>query len=337
MNAIRILGDAGWMHDLWFRGNPPASAEALRADAVWAMILWTCIGWFVFLMTLMVVFVVRYRRRPGVPAPRSPAHCTWLEIAWTIVPTGFFVWMFFAGFDGYIRQMVAPGDAIEMKVTGLKWDWQMTYPNGAESPEKDVVGAKPIPVFVMPAETPVRLRMSSVDVTHAFWIPAFRVKQDVYPNRYTTVWFRSGPPANGVSEDRLVFCAEYCGNQHSEMAAILRFVPKDVYLKTIDGWNTAGLTPEMLGQFLWKSRGCISCHSSDGSAGTGPTWKGVFGKTEQFEDGSSATVDATYLAESMKIPLAKVVKGYPKTMPLTALSDRELEGLIAYIKSLKGP
>ncbi|GJQ29947.1 MAG: cytochrome c oxidase subunit 2 [Phycisphaerae bacterium] len=360
MTPLFSLADGFWTRT-WLRH--PASTEVGReTDFMFIWLWWFCVIWFVGLMILMVIFVIKYRRKPGTIAPPSSSHNTPLEIVWTVIPSLFLVWIFFKGFYGYIDKIVAPGHAIDMNLTAFKWGWQINYPNGSETPTTGRVGFREIPVFYMPAKTPVRLKMQSKDVLHAFWVPDFRIKQDVVPNRLMTVWFEADGPNEKtttrhevVSKDspegkkrpdlvalsgaayteHLVFCAEYCGTEHSEMAAFIRVVEPSVY----EAWHTAIGTPSdpiELGKRLFKTK-CASCHTDDGSSSTGPTWKDLYGKTETLKDGSQVLVDDAYILESIFEPGAKIVKGYEKqnmTSFRGLLNPSQVQGILEYMKSI---
>lgn len=358
MTMLHQLAQEGYFQDLFFKGRG-ATDNAAHTDDLYIWLWWFCLAWFVFLMLLMTVFVVKYRRKKGRIAPASSSHNTPLEVAWTVIPTLMLVYIFFQGFRGYMSKVMAPGEAIELNVTGQQWFWTLTYPNGAETTAVKPIGAKASsPVFYMPADVPVRLRMNSKDVMHAFWITDFRTKQDVLPNRYTTMWFQSGLSKNpkihpkdaaeakaagmefiadlaGVPyEDHIVFCAEYCGNEHSEMAATIRLVPMDAWKRWLDYIeNPVGKPPRDIGEFVWKTK-CASCHSVDGTSGTGPTWKNMFGHDVEFTDGGKTIVDENYVRESILYPAKKIVKGFGPNMPLISLKDSQIEGLIAYMKSI---
>lgn len=327
--------------------NTGRTALANRVDSDFMFILWVSVASFVILMFLMTYWVIKYRRKPGVAPQRSPSHNTVLEITWTVVPTIFLAIMFFRGFWVYIGNVVVPGNAIELVVKAQKWNWSATYPGGFETLETTRIGAVDIPIFYVPSETPIKIRQSSADVMHAFYVPDFRVKFDVFPNRYTQVWFKTEPPtgktvfkdgplAGEAYEDHWLFCAEYCGENHSEMAAIIRTVSPNAYAKWYEGiQNPVGLPPVVLGQKIYATK-CASCHSVDGAANTGPTWKNIYGEMAELSDGSKVLVDENYLRESILVPSAKIVKGFPNQMPpfQGQLKDNQLEALIAYIKSL---
>ncbi len=341
-----MLADA--FHDFMFarRGSSarPFAAGTEGVDSIFMWIFWVSTAVFIPLMVIMVYWVFKYRRRPGTIALASTSHNTPLELAWSIIPMGFFAYMFFQGFHGYISRMASPADAIELQLTGRKWSWSIVYPNGAETPETMTVGSQPVPIFYVPEDRPVRIRMISQDVIHAFWIPDFRVKIDVQPNRYTSYWFKPEKlEAGQTSRDHFVFCAEYCGDLHSEMAAILRVVPDKEYAEVTNKWNDA-VPPVDLGKRVWTSK-CQSCHSVDGSKSTGPTWKGLYGHEVQFSDGTGYTGEqmtddtffANYIRESILTPAKKIVAGFPNQMTPFAgqISDKQIDGVIAYMKTLK--
>jgi len=348
---------------IWFRA-PSATEAGRESDSMFMWLWWFCVAWFVLLMGLMVFWAVKYRRRPGKIAERSASHNTPLEIIWTVVPTLFLVWIFFKGFHGYIHKMLSPGDATEMYLTGAKWLWQLNYPNGAETPETTHLGAKDVPVFYMPAKTPIRLKMQSKDVMHAFWVPDFRIKQDVLPNRWMMVWFKAdGPDAPNAEvkthrvvdenspegkkrrdlvvlsgkpyTEHRVFCAEYCGDEHSEMAAVIRVVNDDVYRAWLAAIGTPS-DPVELGRQVWKTK-CASCHTIDGSKGTGPSWKDLYGREEELVGGQKVLVDDAYITESIFDPQKRITKGYENQVMTSfrgLLTPIQLQGVIEFMKSV---
>lgn len=344
MNSISTTLADGFWHWLWFDKPTNNSATVARiGDELFMYIFWLSVVWFVFLMGLTFYFVVKYQRKPGQKLQRSPAHHTPLEIAWTVIPTLFLVYIFFKGFWGFADALVAPANAEVINLKAQKWAFQMTYPNGASStvsqrftyPDAQgnvLTSAQEAPVFLVPAGKPVQLRMSSLDVIHAFWVPDFRAKFDIFPNRYTAYWFQ----ADEVG-DHPIYCAEYCGDLHSEMYGIMRVVPEPEYRAFLakPPYDETTPLPEV-GQYLYKAKGCVACHTVDGGKNTGPTWKGIWGKEHEFEGGGKATVDANYVRESILVPAAHIVKGFPNQMVSFQgqLNDRELDALIAYIESL---
>jgi len=351
-------------------GTHGASEAAAWSDGLFMMITWFSAFCFIILMALMVAFVIIYRRRPGVAAQPSPHHNLNLEILWTVVPSASMLVFFVLGVRGYAMKMVAPDAAMELKVDAWKWAWKVTYPNGASSPETNFLSFQSnmaeieagstdpwmetkgleYPVFYVPEDTAVSLRMNSQDVIHSFWIPEFRTKMDVIPNRYTGYAFHTPKLRDSDSvldttsmmqipgRDMWIFCAEYCGDEHSRMAATLRIVPRETYEAKIKEWGTPK-DPIVLGESLYKTM-CKICHSVDGTPGTGPTWSSGngfgFGYEAALANGASAMRDDNYYRESILDPNAKVVSGFVPSMPAFQgqLNEDEIHGLIMYIKSL---
>ncbi|MBZ0172140.1 MAG: c-type cytochrome, partial [Phycisphaerales bacterium] len=195
-----------------------------------------------------------------------------------------------------------------------------------------------VPVFVVPEDSEIALTMISQDVLHSFWIPDARVKMDVFPNRYSGYSFRTAKLEGEAYTDHWIFCAEYCGDLHSEMAAVLRVVPYGDYVDiTENKWAMGDLTPAQIGQRTFVSK-CATCHSVDGSANIGPTWLGLFGADVPLADGTTVVADENYIRESILEPGAKLHAGFANQMPpfQGLVNDAQLEGLIAYIKSLSG-
>lgn len=352
-----VLGEEGSLYRLLLRTAPKASGTQ-PVDDLFMWIFWFCVAWFVVLMGLMVYWVIKYRRRPGKAAPRSSSHNTPLEVAWTVLPTFALAYMFFEGFRTYIHSIVAPGNSEELVLRAFQWDWEMTYPGGGTTAEKSNVdpvsggqmASTPRPVFYVPARRPVKVRMYSTDVIHSFWVPDFRVKQDVMPNRYTSVWFEADEPTGRTRfssdettpeylrgqpyEDHWVFCAEYCGVSHGEMLAIVRVVPDRVYREWLESIQIPE-DPAEWGKILHATK-CASCHSVDGSPNTGPTWKGRFGTMIDLESGQQVLYDENYVRESILNPQAKITKGYGPTSSMTIqnLDDKQIEAVIAYMKQI---
>jgi cytochrome c oxidase subunit II len=371
-----------WWWEWNFRGFGN-STFAEHTDWLFFWIYAITAFFFILLMVLMFYFTFRYRRRPGAVPLRSRSHNTALELTWSVVPTIILVWMFFEGFRGYANMAIAPAAAPEVLITGQMWSWSATYPNGGASPwttrsrkmrdergrHPDDEGVTEIPIFVMPERTPIKLRMHSMDVIHAFWIPDFRAKFDVYPNRYTNMWFEStgidtalaerlgwilqgdeeGPDgemrtvplrnADGSPayyQDHWVFCAEYCGAMHSEMAAIIRVVSREHYLRIIETWARPTGTPVEVGSALYRMKGCNACHTLDRTRGVGPSFVDVYGYERRFTDGTSLIADENYIRESILDPGALIVETYPNQMQSYQgrVTDEELEALIAFIRSL---
>lgn len=302
---------------------PESASSHPLTDPVFDLVLVICSFLFALVVGLMALFVLRYRRRPGVSAQKTASHNTLLEVTWTAIPVLIVGVIFYAGFVAYMAMQMAPLESYDLRVSARKWAWQFIYPNGHVDETLHV-----------PAGEPVRLTMTSEDVIHALWIPALRVKQDVVPGRYTRVWFQ----ADKVGVYPLL-CAEYCGDEHFNMLANVEVHSREDY----DAWlkNAANylktLPPAEAGKRLFQRRGCLQCHSTDGTAGTGPSFQGLYGRNEKMTDGSSVVVDDNYIRESILEPQAKIVAGYQPVMSTYKglLSDEEITALIEYMKSLK--
>ncbi len=316
--ALLLRGDS---ESFWL---PEAkSTVAGQVDTLFYWILGISVFFFLLIVGLVVFFLVKYRRRgEEIAVQPSAHHSTALELAWSGIPLVIVLAIFVGGFKGFLNLRTAPDDAYEVQVTAQRWNWSFTYPNGHVDPELHV-----------PAGVPIRLVMSSLDVIHSFYVPDYRVKQDLVPGRYTTAWFEAKEPG----ESR-IYCAEYCGTSHSEMLSrVVVHAPAEFerWLQEAADWMV-GLSPADAGAELYRRKGCVQCHSVDGSAGIGPTLKSSFGSPRKFTDGSDGRVDENYIRQSLLQPAAAVVVGFDPVMPTFQgrLDDEEIAALIAYIKSL---
>ena len=301
------------------------STGAARVDSLFHAITWISIFFFALIVALLAVFLWKYRARPGHTAQPSPTHNTPLEITWTVLPVLIVVWIFWEGFTGFIDLATPPDNAYEVQVLGQKWNWAFTYPNGVVSPDLHV-----------PVDTDVRLVMTSQDVIHSLYVPDFRIKRDVVPGRYEKAWFHATETG-----DYQLYCAEYCGTEHSSMLAKVIVQTPAAFSKWLadEGDFIEKLPPEKLfegGEKLYNQRGCKQCHSIDGSAGIGPTFKGVWGHQVDLRGGGRVAVDENYVRESVLDPAAKVVAGYEPVMPSFKgrLKDKEITAIIEYLKTL---
>ena len=306
----------------WFPTQ--ASGYAAQTDWLFNFIMGICVFFMVLIVSLLAVFIWRYRRREGHEPVPTAIHHTGLELTWTIIPTILCVFIFYFGISGYIDLRKPPLNANEVQVVGQKWYWSFSYPNGVTDSKLHVARGES-----------TRLLMRSEDVIHSFYIPAFRIKMDVVPGRINKMWFTATE-----SGEHQVMCTEYCGEKHSGMLTkVVVHEPEEFqrWLKQAKDRNT-NKDPVALGQELWAGRGCQQCHSVDGSRVIGPTFKGLWGRHEDFADGTSlAAADENYIRQSILQPQAKVVAGYPPIMPTYQgkLTDTEIDGIIAYIKTLK--
>lgn len=309
----------------WFMPSG-SSTIAGEVDALFYFLVYGSIFFFGIVTFLLVFFSVRYRRRSGDAdsVTDGKAHDTKLEILWSVIPTIFVVIVFFWGFRVYMKMSIVPADAMEVKVTGQKWFWTFDYPDGQNTLNE----------LVVPVDRPVKLLMSSRDVIHSFFVPNFRIKKDVLPNRYSIIWFEATDVGNYD-----LFCTEYCGDGHSDMIGKVRVVSDREYQEWLEASSVLGegLTPEEFGARLYTSKACVTCHRIDGKRLTGPPLNGLFGRTEVLSSGGEVVVDENYLRRSILEPQADIVAGYDPVMPTYQglLKDRELDALIAYIKSLK--
>ncbi len=305
---------------------PEASTQARIVDGL----LRIHIALIAFFFSLIVVFVaysvIVFRARSGEEGDGDFIHGhTTLEIVWTAVPLAIVIVLGFIG-ARTLNEMTAPQpNEMVIQVIGRQWSWSFTYPDtGITSTE-----------MVVPVDQPVLLKMESPDVIHSFYVPEFRVKQDLVPGRVTEVRFT--PTQTGVF---LVRCAELCGTAHADMRAPVRVVTPEEYQAWVQEQTAQPADdPVALGQKVAETQGCLACHSIDGTRLVGPTWQGLFGKEEALEDGRTVTVDEEYLYRAIVDPDAEIVAGFPPgVMPQNygeLLSDQEIQALIEYIKSLQ--
>jgi cytochrome c oxidase subunit 2 len=298
--------------------NPSAITTTEAVDKVFLFIFGISALLLVGIVATIIFFLVKYNRRRS-PAPQpSPNYNIPLETAWTILPTVIVLAMFWYGWAGYTTLRDVPEDAMEVKVVGRQWSWSFTYPNGKVADK-----------LVVPVGRAVKLNITSEDVLHSFYVPAFRVKKDAVPGMTTRIWFRA--PAAGSYD---AFCAEYCGVAHSAMITSVEAMPEEEF----DRWYKKPPEGERseAGAVLRKY-GCTGCHSLDGSKMVGPTFKGLFGRQVTVAtDGRERTVtaDEEYIKRSILEPQADVVKGYPPVMPTFEgkIADREIEEIVEFLR-----
>lgn len=301
---------------------PEASSSfAGEIDALFNFVLVASTILFVAVVASMIYFVIRYRRRSDDYVPVPDPDNKWLEMASIVLPTILVLILFTWGFRLFITLSTAPPDSYEITVRGMQWFWEFEYSNGVIS----------VNDLYVPIDTPVKLNMSSDDVLHSFFVPEFRVKQDVLPNRYTSLWFE----ATAAGEYR-IYCTEYCGTQHSAMLGRVIASPQAEFDEWLESQNQ-DLPPIELGEMLFTQYSCNACHSITGTRGVGPALNGIFGTTRTFEDGTSVEADDNYLRDSIVNPGVRISQGFPPAMPATfgSLTARQIDGLIAFIKSLE--
>ncbi|MFO1076559.1 MAG: cytochrome c oxidase subunit II [Planctomycetota bacterium] len=315
---------------------PALTSDFHHTDGLFYFTYAVCVFFFVLIVGALLYSVVFYRRkRYDQPAASNVTHNTPLEVVWTVIPLIIVMVMFGWGFQGTIDMMTAPADARQCVAQAKQWTWTFQYPNDTTPSYGEVWVEK---------DKPVQFLLESADVLHAFFAPSFRVKRDVVPGRMQSLWFT--PRELG---DFHLFCAEYCGQDHSKMYAQIHVVTGEEYSRRPwDQWKDA--TPEEAaesGARLYKSAGCVSCHSLDGSKMVGPSWKGIFAKnndgtftgreSEVVEGGArkKITVDRAYIQESIRKPEQKKVVGFESAnMTAFDFDDRHIDGLIEFMKSL---
>lgn len=357
--AFSLLGD--YTEDYaWF----PDAASTFSADNDWlyGFISIVCLIFFIGIAGPLFYFCVRYKKPKGEKAESNVAHNTQLELAWSILPSFVLVGMFVLGAKSYLDHRTVPDGANEIGVSAYKWGWLMDYGGGTYHPELHIL-----------VDEPTKLAMRSKDVIHSLFVPAFRAKKDIVPGRYNYMWFKPTVASEKVSDSELeaalkevkeagktwgqdeydkyqftqdgyrffdLYCAEYCGKNHSEMQTVV------VVHETLDDLNawikqysTRGeIPPAEYGALLYDRRGCKGCHSIDGSKRVGPSFKETYGGDRALVGGGSAKGDENYIRESIIYPKAKVVAGYQPVMPSYKgqLSDDDLYSITEYLKTLSG-
>jgi len=307
---------------------PQASNWAGNVDSLYDFIFWLTAVGFLGVVIPMIIFSIKYHRSRSNPdtTPMIEGH-TPSELGISFGLLVLVMLLFYWGWKDYDSMFTMPADAYEIKVVGEQWRWSFIYPNGRKETD-----------LVVPQDRNVKLLMTSKDVIHSFFVPDFRVKQDVLPNMYTNLWFR----ANQQGEYQ-VFCAEFCGTLHSSMLSKVQVkAPQefDDWLKSGAKDQAATEDPVKKGEALFKAQNCFACHSMEpGKVLVGPPLAGIFGREEVLTNGNKVKVDENYIRESLTDPQAKIVKGFDKVpMPpfKGVLKDKDIDALISYLKSVPG-
>src|SRR5437660_1874336 len=294
-----------------------ASSMAGNVDALFIFLLIVSGLMTLLIFSCMLSFAARYRDRKGVPAEQIEGS-TPLELSWSIIPLGVFLVIFTWGAVVFFKERTPPRDSTEVYVVAKQWMWKLEHAEGQRE----------INELHVPVGRDVKLIMTAQDVIHSFFVPAFRIKQDVLPGRYTTTWFRATKPGTYH-----LFCAEYCGTQHSGMIGSVVVLEPAQYETWMSGGSTGPLSAT--GEKIFAELGCVTCHRSD-AQGRGPNLQGLFRKPVQLQDGRTLVADENYIRESILDPGAKIVNGYKPVMPTFQglLSEEQLNALVAYVKSL---
>ena len=292
-------------------------------DLTFAIIIGISLFFLVGLTFLMIYFMVRYHHKRNPVAKDIPGH-TGLEILWTVVPTILVLVMFYYGWAGYNDMRTPPKDAMKITATGRMWSWTFEYENG-----------KKADTLVIPKDKAVYLDLVSEDVIHSLYIPAFRVKEDLVPGDTNWMWF-IGQQLGTYN----ILCAEYCGDRHSYMVSKVDVIPQDDFVKWYNDTAKPNLVGPEAGLALFKTNACLSCHSTDGSAMVGPSFKGFWERKTKVtgaEGEKEIIADEAYFKRSLNEPNAEVVEGYSPMMPPYAdkFTEEEIQQMIEYLKTLK--
>lgn len=342
-HALTTLAQFGRDATVWL--PPQRSVMARDIDAAWNAVYIVMVVFFLIVVGAMTLFVIKYRRRSPADKVSTVTHNTPLEVIWTVIPLLIVLWLFTVGFKGFMDFDTAPTDAYPINVQASKWSFSFEYPNGGTSN-----------VLYVPVNTDVRLVMTSKDVLHALYIPAFRISRNAIPQRTTELWFNATQVTD--EEGLPIYCTQYCGDGHSQMFTKVVVLPKAEFEKKLlqlanvfkegDRW----LPYAEVGERLYKSAGCNQCHSVDGTSGIGPTWKGLWKRDHAFKssDEPGYTLLASdsdqkweaYIRESIVAPDAKIVDGYPRGVMSsfagafdgTEYKREKAKAIIEYIKKI---
>src|SRR5215475_11395023 len=294
-----------------------ASTSANNVDALFIFLVVVSALMSALIFTMVIYFAVRYRKQAGRHAEQTDGSHA-LEITWSVIPFCVFMVFFAWGAVIYFRERTPPPNSAEVYTVAKQWMWKFEH----------MEGQREINELHVPVGRDVKMIMTSQDVIHSFYVPAFRIKQDVLPGRYTVAWFHPTKPGTYH-----LFCAEYCGTMHSGMVgSVVVMEPKD-YEAWMGGGGNQPLA--VTGEKLFSELGCATCHRSD-TQGRGPNLVGLFSQPVLLEDGRTVTADENYVRETSLSPHAQFVAGFKPVMPTFQgqISDEELNALVAYVKSL---
>ncbi len=298
-----------------------SASIAQNVDNIFFYIVGISIVLLLGITAVMVLFVVKYRREKH-PRAEEVAGSTWLEVTWTVLPTLLVLTMFYYGYEGFYLMRHVPKDALTVKVTARMWDWSFEYPGGLKTDR-----------LYVPVDKPVKLLLTSLDVTHSFFLPAFRVKEDAVPGRQSYLWFK--PQTTGPAD---IFCAEYCGQRHSYMMSQVIVMEQEAFARWYASQGKIE-TPEARALALLEKHSCLQCHTiSPLKTGLIPL-RGILGRrTTVVAQGQKKELiaDPAYLRRSITDPGAELLEGYPDSMPASAgMSSEELEEMVTYLEGLR--
>jgi len=296
-----------------------ASSVAGEVDALYLTLVALTVFFGTLISALLVYFAIRYRKASRVDRLNPIHHSLPLELTWSIIPLGITMIIFGWGASLYFHIYRPPDDAMPINVVGKQWMWKLQHINGRRE----------INELHVPVGRAVRIMLTSEDVIHSFYIPAFRVKVDAVPGRYNQVWFKPTKPGRYH-----LFCAEYCGTKHSRMIGWVHVMEPSDFQAWMGG-ATAGLSPVAAGETLFTNLGCATCHAAD-DTGRGPSLKGIYGRAVRMTGGEIVTADDNYLRESIVEPMAKQAEGYKPVMPTFKglVTEEGVMQIIEYIKSI---
>jgi cytochrome c oxidase subunit 2 len=303
----------------------PDSASTLSGDvdALYFYISGVTVFFTLLISAVIIFFAIRYRRRNPFEIPRPIEGSTKLETLWSVIPLLIAMSIFVWGAKLYFAQYRPPRNAMEVYVVGKQWMWKFQHSTGQRE----------INELHVPVGRKIKLIMATEDVIHDVFIPAFRIKVDVVPGKYTTEWFE----ATKAGRYHL-FCAEYCGMNHSGMGGWVVVMEPTEFDNWLSG-NANQMSPAAAGQQIFESLGCVSCHGANGEGGRGPALLGVFGSNVILNNGQTVKADEGYIRESILNPQAKIVSGFGPIMPSFQgqVNEEQLLQLVAYVKSLSTP
>jgi cytochrome c oxidase subunit 2 len=308
----------------WFPFIPEsASTYSGDVDALYFYISGVTLFFTLLISFVIIFFVIKYRRRNAFEIPRPIEGSVKLETLWSVIPLLIAMSIFFWGAKVYFAQYRPPKNAVEVYVVGKQWMWKFQH----------ATGQREINELHIPVGRKIRLIMATEDVIHDVFVPAFRIKADVVPGRYTTEWFEATKPGRYH-----FFCAEYCGMNHSGMGGYVVVMEPTDFENWLSG-NANQMSPAAAGQQMFESLGCASCHGANAEGGRGPALLGLYGNNAVLNNGQTVRADEGYIRESILNPQAKIVTGFGPIMPSFQgqLNEEQLLQLVAYVKSLSTP